>query len=104
MYYIAPVLPELKDLASLHIVKWREVGLQLGIEVWELDRIQADNKRDPYFTQRCMTEMFSTWLKTGPNPSYNQLVEALASAGEMKVAEDLCEKYGKIDLHVHACG
>ena len=39
--------------------------------------------------------MFEAWLRTSPNPSYQQLVEALLEVGEITEADRLCKKYGK---------
>ena len=59
--------------------KWRDIGLQLGVNVNSLDNIQSEvSYRDD--GQRLM-QMLSEWLRnvTEPRPSWPRLVDALRS-------------------------
>ena len=85
--------PELKDLVLVKTTKWYNLGLQLGIEDTELDVIEENNAKD---IDACKRKMFKVWLRITPNPSYQQLVEALQTVGEISEADHLCKKYGKI--------
>ena len=87
------VRPQLKDLVLIQTTEWYDLGLQLGIEDAELEDIQSNN---PKSVRTCRREMFKAWLRITPNPSYQQLVEALKTVGEISEADRLCEKYGKI--------
>ena len=87
-----PMQPQLKDLALLQTTKWYNLGLQLGIKDTELDVIEENNPKD---IDACKRKMFKTWLKITPSPSYQQLVEALQTVGEITEADRLCKKYGK---------
>ena len=79
--------PELKDLDLIKLVNWQGVGLQLGIEDYELQKIRLnyqeldDRKR----------EMFRAWLRTCANPNYHDLIKALEAAGESKAAQQTRE-------------
>ena len=85
--------PELKDLVLVQTTKWYNLGLQLGIKDTELDVIDENNPKD---IDACKRKMFQTWLRITPNPSYQQLVEALKTAREICEADHLCKKHGKI--------
>ena len=85
--------PKIKDLVLVQTTKWYNLGLHLGIEDTELDVIEQNNPKD---IDACKRKMFQAWLKITPNPSYQQLVEALQTVGEISEADHLCEKYGKI--------
>ena len=86
-------VPQLKDLVLVRAVEWYDLGLQLGVENAELKVIQKNNPGD---LRACRREMFEAWLRITPNPSYQQLVEALLAVGETNEVECLCKKYGKI--------
>ena len=85
--------PQLKDLVLVQTTKWYNLGLQLGIKDTELDVIEQNNSKD---IDVCKRKMFQTWLRITPNPSYEQLVEALKTVGEISEADHLCKKHGKI--------
>ena len=85
--------PQLKDLVLVKTTAWYDLGLQLGIEDTDLDVIEENNPKD---INTCKRKMFKAWLKITPNPSYQQLVEALQTVGEISEANHLCKKYSKI--------
>ena len=90
----AHVRPQLKDLVLIQTTKWYNLGLLLGIYDTELDVIERNNLGD---LEACRREMFRTWLRTTPSPSYQQLVEALVAVGEIREADHFRKKfYGKI--------
>ena len=88
----------LKDLATIRkdtyksLSKWYDVGLELGVPVDELDRIQRDHGCE---TKDCHREMLKSWLKGAVNTTVAALVEALSSdvVGESALARKLEEKY-----------
>ena len=88
-----PMKPELKDLVLVQTTKWYNLGLQLGIKDTELDVIEENNPKD---IDACKRKMFKAWLRITPSPSYQQLVEALQTVGEISEADHLYNKYGKI--------
>ena len=82
----------MKDLVQIEVTKWYDLGLQLGVEDAKLEEIEKNNPGD---LEACRSEMFMVWLEKTPSPSYQQLVEALVTVGEVGKAESLCKKYGK---------
>ena len=82
----------MKDLALIKVTEWYELGLQLGVEDAKLEEIEKNNRGN---LRACRKKMFRAWLGITPNPSYQELVEALVTVGEVGEAEYLCEKYGK---------
>ena len=87
------VRPQLKDLVLVQTPKWYYLGVLLGIGVAELDVIEKNN---PLNIHACKRKMFQAWLRITPSPSYQQLVEALKTVGEINEAERLRKKYGKM--------
>ena len=88
---LADIIRELTDVA----VKWRNIGIQLGIRDSQLEAIQGDNPVD------YLRQMLSTWLRKNYSverfgePTWVRLVEAVNdSAGggnhslAMKIAKD----------------
>jgi len=85
--------PRLKDLVTIKVIEWYDLGLQLDIDDHELDIIQKDHHGD---VRACRREMFRTWLKSFPTATYQQLVQALLAIGENREASLICKRYGKI--------
>jgi len=88
---------DLKELLNhpLHDANWRVLGEELGFENHELDTIQANNANFPKFSQCCMRNVLSDWLRFVRAASCNKLVNALAIAGMTEAAEEVCMQYGK---------
>ena len=82
----------MKDLVLIKVTEWYELGLQLGVKDAELEVIEKNNRGD---LKACQRNMFRAWLRNTPNPSYQQLSEALMAVGEAKEADLLCKKYSK---------
>ena len=61
------------------------------MEDTELEVIKRNNPGD---LEACRREMFRAWLRITPNPSYQQLVQALVTVREVREADHLCKKYG----------
>jgi len=85
--------PRLKDLVTIKVIEWYDLGLQLDIDDHELDVIQKDHCGD---VRACRWEMFRTWLKNFPTATYQQLVQALHNIGENREAYHICKRYGKL--------
>ena len=81
--------PELKDLDLIKLVNWQGVGLQLGIEDYELQTIELNYQK--HGDQK--REMFRVWLRTRANPNYHDLIKALEAVEERKVAQQIREKF-----------
>ena len=72
--------------------KWYDVGLDLGVPVYELDQIQDEHGK----TKDCHRAMLKCWLKAGENTTWAALIEVLRSdiVRENSLAQMLEEKLG----------
>ena len=87
------VRPQLKDLVLVKVIRWYELGLQLGVDDVDLEVIKRNNPGD---LEACRRGMFRAWLRITTSPSYQQLVEALVTVREVREADHLRKKYGKM--------
>ena len=76
----------------LKVIQWFNVGLLLELEEYQLKAIQSDYGGD---LKACCREMFSLWLKSKQNPSYQLLLEVLSEAEELAAARQLQQWFGK---------
>ena len=77
---------ELHDISS----KWYNLGVQLRIDIGQLDNIRKDN------LDECLREMLKIWLKqVDPHPTRNALIDALKRRviNEHQLASQLEKKY-----------
>ena len=79
----------------LRVGDWYRLGLTLNLESDDLDIIEEDHRGEKRKQTR---KMFQLWLGTQPDPSYEQLIKALRKVGDERVANSLCNKYGKYDI------
>ena len=54
--------------------KWRQLGTQLNIDQHLMDIIEHDNLND---CKRCCSKMFSEWLNSKPNTSWEDIITAV---------------------------
>jgi hypothetical protein len=76
----------------LKIIQWFNIGLLLELEEYQLKAIQKECGSD---LKACCREMFSLWLRTKENPSYQNLLEVLTEAEEIDAAKQLQQWFGK---------
>ena len=87
------VMTDLGDLQiDLHDVssRWYDLGVQLRIDVGDLDNIKNDNSVE------CLREMLKRWLKqVDPYPTRNALINALKCRviSDQQLATQLQTKY-----------
>ena len=81
------VKPDVKTLCSelANIVEWKKLGLNLGIQNFELTKIQANHPNEG--CDGWKRETFSLWLQKTPSASWSDVVEALRQMGENSVVE-----------------
>ncbi len=85
----------LRELSLLPILNWFEVGLALGLNKYELDVIQIDNRDD---VTRQRTEMFDLWLRNG-EVTGEVLVKALVDSNNIEAALKLYDIKGKTTVN-----
>lgn len=73
--------------AVIRTIKWRQLGIQLELDIQKLNEINMDNP----ITGLKRTKMFEMWLETQPQATNRQLLKALRLK---EIAEDtLAEAY-----------
>ena len=90
---LTAVKPDVKTLCNelISISNWRKLGLSLGVEDYELDKIERS-----YPTEDCdgwKQKIFSLWLRRTPSSSWRNVVRALRQMGENTLAETIKQKY-----------
>ena len=85
------MLGEVLDVSA----DWYDLGLQLKVSIGTLDNIRADFT----VTKHHLREMLKAWLKTGDNPSWKTLIDALRSpvVGASQLAAALETKYCPVE-------
>jgi hypothetical protein len=77
---------------ALHKMRaqWKDIGLQLGVEVHDLDDIRSSSR-----TQSKLIKMLTLWLRSTPSPTWWNIVDALRhpSVNRLNVAEEVRRKY-----------
>ena len=71
------------------VVEWDVLGVYLGLEESEIDRIERDHQS----TARRRIAMLGTWLKKEENPSWEKIIDALQNMSLRRLAIHLKEKY-----------
>ena len=81
--------------AIISIVNWYYLGLELGLEKYQLDIIDKDNRG---IVEDCKMEMISKWLDTD-KVSWQCLVKALSSPllKETSLAIDIAKQHPKLN-------
>ena len=70
--------------------KWYFIGLWIGVDENELDKIAADNQNE---SNMCLLKTLKMWLKmVQPKPSWFTIVDALKGVQEGKLAESIRQK------------
>ena len=87
-------LPQLKDLVEdlrKVVPQWRDLGVQLEIDLDELKIVATNYEKE----EDRFREMLSIWLRSSKNPSWKTIAEALRtrSVGYNQLALGLEQKY-----------
>ena len=70
------------------VTDWHTLGLKLGLAMSQLSGIHVTYH--VYGVGRLKSEMFNVWLKSSPNASWADLITALETMNEHRVAGDMC--------------
>ena len=70
---------ELRDISG----EWRKIGCELGVGVLHIH----------HDSERCLSEVLSSWIRNERIPSWDKLCNALENAGLQSKAKKLREKY-----------
>ena len=87
------------DLAKI-AHKWHPLGLQLGVEAHELDKIRGNGNE----AQSCLSTTLTYWLNNNTDACKSDLVDMLRSnvICEQQLARRLQSNKG-ISTHTHKC-
>ena len=95
--------PDLHDLmnevASKIPTKWKQLGIQLRLDMSDLERIEAGLLPGMQQCDTAFMEMFSRWKKARPSAfAWGTLITALETPAlnEKQVAHELCTKLSTI--------
>ena len=77
----------------MKVKSWYNLGLRLDIEDEDLQTIKHDNPQDQ---EGCKRDLVRAWLRSCPQASYRQLLQALVELGDVREADRLCKKYGEL--------
>ena len=81
----------LEELLSKVAQAWENIGILLGIEIGQLDRIKSDNANE---SNACLREMLKIWLKrVDTPPSWSEIANTLNTLGNEVVASQIRAKY-----------
>ena len=75
------------------ITNWYQLGLNLNLQMHELDKIQQDHAHQG--NDRQMLVMLGLWLRRTPNATWEDVVSALQKMGENRVAENVRQKHNR---------
>ena len=79
------------ELQQGAVARWREVGIQLGFEIYELDAISAGQTED---CETNMYKVFEVWQQQSLKQTWNDLIMAVdATCCNPQLCEDLKETY-----------
>ena len=100
---------DLAKLARLPVTaKWWTVGIQLGVSADRLHIIQSNNAHYPDLSERCLAEMFHSWLTSDCVSTYETLATALNAIGRNDLALDVCRENSKLtattQMNHQSCG
>jgi len=70
--------PKIKDIHN-HLIpkwapRWKELGIQLGIDQHLINIIEYDHRND---CKSCCIEMFTKWLDSNPTASWEDIITAV---------------------------
>ena len=70
--------------------KWLVFGLHLGLEIQQLECIEANNPND---CQKCTTKLLVFWWKQQESPNWEHIVQALRKIEDEGLASTIANKY-----------
>jgi len=77
---IGDVRPDMKDLGIVltnHCTEWKDIGINLGLKLPVLKRIEADN---PLKNRECFRETLEKWLQMDTTATWHKLEKAITKA------------------------
>ena len=96
------VLPTMRDInryvTSKHATDWKNVGIELGLELTILNTIEKDH---PLQSEDCFQAMIDKWLRlTGDNATWKALEVALTNVNRQKLDLDPVDDVYGMNMHM----
>ena len=90
--YVLQGMQKLINHLSKVAHKWYAIGLQLGVDRSDLDKIRGDRND----AKTCLSSMLSYWLDNNPDAHRSQILEMLAAINEQFLARRLVNSKGNV--------
>ena len=87
---------DISDLViELRAVNWHELGVQLQIPLYKLEKIDEDYR----LSERKLSEVLGYWLRNDRSPSWDKICEALQRIGGFgRLVRELRMKYCSLQI------
>ena len=66
-----------RSIVPKYAARWKDLGIQLKIDVHHLDTIAANYQHHPSYSQQCCIAMLRKWMDTNPDATWNMLQKAI---------------------------
>ena len=66
-----------RDIVPKYAAKWRDLGVELKIQKYQLDAIAADNANHLSYNEQCCKAVLQKWMEITPNHTWNMLQKAI---------------------------
>ena len=104
-YCIEHEVPKLRDLnsrvVSHHAVRWRNIGIELGLVPSLLDSIPENCATKSQRSQECLIAVLEKWLmQDGPNATWSKLEHAVTNVQRIELGLDPLEMSMFIDNYL----
>ena len=99
-----PTMKDLNRYVKKYASDWKDIGLELGLELNALGIIGTNNKQN---VVDCLQVMLDMWLKSSRNTTWHELEVALTNVNRQKLGldpvDELYGRYMQNDFYVSIC-
>ena len=65
------------NIVRQYAVQWERLGLELGLQDYDIANISKDNEHNPNRSVTCCRAMLEQWLREIPSPTWGKLDDAI---------------------------
>ena len=65
------------NIVRQYAVQWGRLGLELGLQEYDIANISKDNEHNPHRSVTCCRAMLEQWLREIPSPTWGKLDDAI---------------------------
>jgi len=66
-----------KNIIRQYATQWEKLGIELGLEDYEIANISENNINHPRRVEECYTAVLEQWLQELPSPTWDKLDNAI---------------------------